>query len=80
MGHVFNMWMLAVARIFSLANRLQAPVQQLHTYRHASEAVRSRFISASPIAFILPVTGFLILLINCTEAELVVKLRGTGLV
>lgn len=33
------------------------------------EAERGRLVSASPIALLLPVTGFLILLINCAEAK-----------
>lgn len=80
MHHVFNMCMLVVVQIFSLVNHMKASVRQLHTYQHASEAVCSRFISASSIAFLLPVTGFLILLINYTKAELVVRFRGEGLV
>lgn len=38
------------------------------------------FISSAPIAFLLPVTGFLILLVNYTKAGLVVRIRGAELV
>lgn len=43
MEHVFNMWISVESQMLSLSSRhMKAPVQQLHTHRHASEAKSGR--------------------------------------
>lgn len=44
--HVFHMWMSVAAQTLSLVHHMKAPVQQLHTYRHASDAGGSRICTA----------------------------------
>ena len=73
MEHVFNMCMLVVTQIFSLGQPHEsssAAIIYISTRsRGRTQPHRRRFISPSAIAFLLPVTGFLILLINCTEVK-----------
>ena len=63
-----------VAQIFSLSDRRKsssAAITYISTrFRGGEQSYAQRFISSPSIAFLLPVTGFLILLINYTKAEL----------
>lgn len=57
------------------------PITYISTrFRGNNQMNALRFISSAPIAFLLPVTGFLILLVNYTRAESVVRFRGAELV
>lgn len=73
------MWMLIIVQIFSSADHIKsfgAAITHISTcFRGSKQSYAWRFISSLPILFLLPVTGFLILSINYTKAELVVELR-----
>lgn len=52
----------------------------LTRFRGNEPSYAQHFISSLPISFLLPVTGFLILLINYTKAALAGRFRGAELV
>lgn len=64
---------LIAAQIFSFASRMKAPAQQLHTYRHASVAIRSRMRSAS---YLPPQSHFSFLSLLFSSCSLIIPERS----